>query len=94
MTQHYEPAFKEKIVHLHLEEGHTIKAIMEEYKVSKASISNWVKQFRNQCQPSQETKGIYDYMKENLKLKKELEAMKKETLFLKKVAAFFAKKID
>ena len=33
-------------------------------------------------------------MKENLKLRKELEEMKKENDFLKKVAAFFAKEID
>ena len=33
-------------------------------------------------------------MKENLRLRKELEKMKKENLFLKKAAAFFAKEID
>ena len=33
-------------------------------------------------------------MKENLKLRKELEESKKENEFLKKVAAFFAKEID
>ena len=34
------------------------------------------------------------YMKENLKLRKELEEMRKENEFLKKAAAFFAKEID
>lgn len=33
-------------------------------------------------------------MKENLKLRKELEEMKKENDFLKKAAAFFAKEND
>ncbi len=33
-------------------------------------------------------------MKENLRLRKELEEAKKEMLFLKKAAAFFAKEID
>ena len=33
-------------------------------------------------------------MKENLKLRKELEEMEKENDFLKKAAAFFAKEID
>lgn len=33
-------------------------------------------------------------MKENFRLRKELEEMKKENLFLKKVAAFFAKEIN
>ena len=33
-------------------------------------------------------------MKENLRFRKELEESKKEILFLKKAAAFFAKEID
>ena len=35
-----------------------------------------------------------ELMKENLRLQKELEEVKKENLFLKKAAAFFAKEID
>ena len=94
MPQHFEPEFKKKIVRLHLEEGRTIKSIQEEYGVSKASVSNWVKEFRKECQSNEEAKTDYDYMKENLRLRKELEEAKKENLFLKKAAAFFAKEID
>ena len=36
----------------------------------------------------------YDYMKENLQLKKQLAELQKENDFLKKAAAFFAKEID
>ena len=39
-----------KIVRLHLEEGRTLKGLAAEYGVSKASISIWVKQFREECQ--------------------------------------------
>ena len=42
MNKHYEPEFKKKIVHLHLEEGRTIQGLAAEYSMSKASISNWV----------------------------------------------------
>ena len=94
MPQHFEPEFKKKIVRLHLEEGRTIKSIQEEYGVSKASVSNWVKEFRKECQSNEEANADYDYMKENLRLRKELEESKKENLFLKKAAAFFAKEID
>ena len=94
MPQHFEPEFKKKIVRLHLEEGRTIKSIQEEYGVSKASVSNWVKEFRKECQSNEEANTDYDYMKENLRLRKELEEAKKENLFLKKAAAFFAKEID
>ena len=94
MSQNYESEFKKKIVRLHLEEGRTLKSLQDEYSVSKASISIWVKQLRNECQTNDKAKEDYDFMKENLRLRKELEEIKKENLFLKKAAAFFAKEID
>ena len=94
MNQNYEPEFKEKIVRLHLEEGRTLKGLAAEYGVSKASISIWTKQFREECQNNKEAKADYDYMKENLQLKKQLVELQKENDFLKKAAAFFAKEID
>ena len=94
MNPQYETEFKKKIVRLHLEDGRTLKGLAEEYGVSKASISIWVKQFREECQTNEEAKEDYDYMRENLRLKKELAELKKENDFLKKAAAFFAKEID
>ena len=83
MNQNYEPEFKKKIVRLHLEEGRTLKGLAAEYGVSKASISNWTKQFREECQTNEEVQADYDYMKENLKLKKQLAELQKENDFLK-----------
>ena len=94
MNPHYETEFKKKIVRLHLEDGRTLKGLAEEYGVSKASISIWVKQFREECQTNEEAKEDYDYMKETLLLKKQLAELQKENDFLKKAAAFFAKEID
>ena len=94
MSKHYEPEFKKKIVRLHLEEGRTLKGLAAEYGVSKVSISIWIKQFRKECQTNEEAKADYDYMKENLQLKKQLAELQKENDFLKKAAAFFAKEID
>lgn len=94
MIPKFEDEFKKKIVRLFLEEGKTKKSISMEYNVSVASISNWVKQFRNECQNNEKVNDEYNYMKENLRLRKELEEVKKENDFLKKAAAFFAKKID
>ena len=94
MSKHYEPEFKKKIVRLHLEEGRTLEGLAAEYGVSKASISIWVKQFREECQTNEEAKADYDYMKENLQLKRQLAELQKENDFLKKAAAFFAKEID
>ena len=94
MSKHYEPEFKKKIVRLHLEEGTTLKGLAAEYGVSKASFSIWVKQLREECQTNEEANADYDYMKENLQLKKQLAELQKENDFLKKAAAFFAKEID
>jgi orfA len=94
MRKYFEPEFKKKIVRLHLEDGRTIRSLAMEYSISKASISNWVSQFRKECQNNEEAKADYDYMKENLNLKKQLAELQKENDFLKKAAAFFAKEID
>lgn len=94
MPENYTPEFKKKIVRLHEEEGRTYKSITAEYGVSKASISKWCSELRNECQISPETKAEYDNMKEMLRLKKENDELRKENLFLKKAAAFFAKEID
>jgi transposase len=92
--KHYEPEFKQKIIRLHLEEGRTIQSLSSEYGVSGASISIWVRVYREECQLNQSSKEDYDYMLENRKLQKQLEEMQKENQFLKKAAAFFAKEID
>lgn len=98
MAQNYTAEFNKKIIRLHLEEGRTYKSITAEYGVSKASISKWCAQFSEECQTqaqlNPEAPNSLNIMKENLRLRKELEEAKKENLFLKKAAAFFAKEID
>ncbi len=90
----FEPEFKKNIVRLHIEEGRTLSSLADEYGVSKASISIWVRNYREECQTNQETKTEHSFMQENRRLRKQLEEMQKENQFLKKAAAFFAKEID
>ena len=98
MPQSYTPEFKKRIVRLHLEEGRTYKSITAEYGVCKASISKWCAEFSKECQikaiTHPDTTSEAELMKENLCLRRELEEARKENLFLKKAAAFFAKEID
>lgn len=94
MPQNYTPEFKKKIVRLRLEEGRTIKSITTEYSISKETIRRWCNELKEKCRTSPDTKTEYDNMKEMLKLKRENEELRKENLFLKKAAAFFAKEID
>lgn len=97
MPHVYEPEFKKKIVRLRLEEGRTIKSITQEFGVSKSAISKWCEEFSNECQQITQsdptTVNEAELMRQNLSLRKELEEAKKEILFLKKAAAFFAKEI-
>ena len=90
----YNEEFRKKIVKLHLENGRSIQSLSDEFNISKSGISNWVKKYREECQTNDEAQADYDYMKENLQLKKQLAELQKENDFLKKAAAFFAKEID
>ena len=56
MSKYFKPEFKKKIVHLHLEDGRTIRSFAMEYSISKAIIPNWVSRFRKECQNNEETK--------------------------------------
>ena len=82
------------MVRLRLEERRTMKSITTEYSISKETLRRWCNDFKEECQTSPNTKNEYDNMKEMLKLKRENEELRRENLFLKKAAAFFAKEID
>lgn len=96
--QHYELEFKKKLVHLHLEEGSTLQSPSAQYGVAKSSIAIWCRKFSKECQEQALTNPIatneLEIMKENRRLRAELEETRKENLFLKKAVAFFVKEID
>lgn len=98
MSKVYEPEFKSKIVRLRLEEGRTLKSLTTEYGISKSAIVRWCEDFAEECRTQSlntpASVNEAELMKENLRLRKELEEAKKENLFLKKAAAFFAREID
>lgn len=89
----YSTELKEKIVKLHLSEGRSMASLEREYNISKGSVSNWIKSYNKECQTDAVKQEEKDYYSQLLELKKELEEVKKENLFLKKAAAFFAKEI-
>ena len=49
MTQ-YSDATRKKVVQQHSQDGRTIKSLAAEYGVSTASISNWIRAYREECQ--------------------------------------------
>lgn len=90
----YEPEFKRKLIRLHLEDGRTLSSLSEEYRISKSTITQWIKKYREECNTNSELQTEKDYFQETLKLKRQLEELEKENRFLKKAAAFFAKEIE
>ncbi len=98
MPQMYEPEFKKKIVRLHIEEGRSIKSLTTEFGIAKSSVSKWCEEFTKECQKQAqsepETLTELEMLQEIRRLRKELEEQKKENLFLKKAAAFFAREIE
>lgn len=97
MPQSYTPEFKKKIVRLHLEEGCTCQSITARYGVLKTSISKWRAEFSEKChtkaQQYPDALNALDLMKENLRLRKELEEAKRR-ISSKKATAFFAKETN
>ena len=88
------PESKKKIVQLHIQEGRTLSSLAAEYGVSTATISNWVRAYREECQNNEGAMNQLELMQEIRKLRQEKAELEKENLFLKKAAAFFAKEID
>lgn len=87
----YDEDFKKKMIRLHLEEGRSKKSLEEEYNIGNGTIGNWIKEYNKECLAIPEKQAEKDYFAKTLKLEKENEELKKEVVFLKKAAAFFAK---
>ena len=90
----YSEDTKKKVVKQHIQEGRTIASLSAEYGACKATISNWVRDYREEYQNNDEARNEYELMQEVRKLRQQLEEAEKENRFLKKAAAFFAKEID
>lgn len=92
--QHISDETRKRVVREHIQDGRTINSLAAEYGVSKVTISNWVRAYREECQTNDAEKSQLELMEEVRKLRQEKAELEKENLFLKKAAAFFAKEID
>ena len=90
----FSDATRKKIVKQHIQDGRTLSSLAAEYGVSAASISNWVRAYREECQKNDEEMSQLELMEEVRRLRQEKAELEKENDFLKKAAAFFAKEID
>lgn len=89
----YNEELKEKIIRLHLQEGRSQASLEKEFNIGRGTVYHWIKSYNKECRTNatkaQEKANFEGY----LKLKRENEELKKENLFLKKAAAFFAKEM-
>ena len=85
---------RKKVVREHIQDGRTIASLAAEYGVSHATVSNWVRSYREECQTNDEEKTQLELMEEIRRLRQQNAEQEKEIRFLKKAAAFFAKEID
>ena len=86
MTQ-FSDATRKKIVKQHIQDGRTIQSLAAEYGVSKASISNWVRAYREECQTNDAETSQLELMEEVRTLRQEKAELEKENDFLKKAAS-------
>ena len=41
---------RRKVVRAHIQDGRTLASLVAEYGISKATVSNWVRSYREECQ--------------------------------------------
>ena len=75
MPQIYNEEFRKNIVRLHLQEGRTYKSLIDEFGVSKASISKWCRDFSKECQTDPSAQKDSEIMQEIRRLRKQLQCL-------------------
>ena len=89
MTQTYDKEFKINAVKIYLMHNKSMEEIAKDLGVSRASLGNWVKQYKTEGEKS--FPGSGHVVNEELKaLKRELYLVRQERDILKKAVAIFS----
>lgn len=94
MSVHYTEGFKKEVVKAYMSGDKSIPQIAVEFNVAKSSVSKLVNEYKEECLYTTSTTAESNEAKEIRRLNQLLNEKDKEIAFLKKAAAFFAKKID
>ncbi len=94
MSVRYNEDFKKEVVRAYMAGGKSTVEIAAEYNIAKSSVSQWVKDYKEECLYTTSTTTENSDAKEIRRLNQLLNEKDKEIAFLKKAAAFFAKEID
>ena len=57
---------RRKVVRAHIQDGRTTASLVAEYGISRATVSNWVRSYREECQNNDEEKSQVEMMEEKL----------------------------
>ena len=68
----------------HIQDGRTIASLVAEYGISRATVSNWVRSYREECQNNDEEKSQLEMIEELRRLRREKAELEKGNSFLKK----------
>lgn len=63
MTQISEET-RRKVFRVHIQDGRTITSLVAKYGISGATVSNWVRSYREECQNNDEEKSQLEMMEE------------------------------
>lgn len=62
---------RRKVVRAHIQDGRTIASLVVEYGISRATVSDWVRSYREECQNNDEEKSQLEMMEELRRLRRE-----------------------
>ena len=94
MSVHYTEDFKKEVVKAYMAGDKSTVQIAADYNIAKSTVSQWVNQYKKECIYTTNTTPESNEAREIRRLNQLLNKKDKEIAFLKKAAAFFAKKID
>ena len=75
---------KKKVVKLYIQDGRTIASLADEYEICHATVSNWIRAYREECQTNDAAKSENELMLEVRQLQKKLAEAEKANDFQKK----------
>ncbi|EHO18185.1 hypothetical protein HMPREF9623_00369 [Stomatobaculum longum] len=75
---------RRKVVCAHIQDGRTIASLVAECGISRSTVFNWVRLYREECQNNDEEKSQLEMMEELRRLRREKAELEKENSFLKK----------
>ena len=94
MSMRYNEDFKKEVVRAYMAGNKSTVQIAVEYNIAKSTVSQWAKEYKEECLYTTTSTTESNEAKEIRRLHQLLNEKDKEIAFLKKAAAFFAKEID